>query len=233
MYVYYNAEGELLRIPSGKWTSFNELRAQGLNTATNYFFAETILWPDVKIAALKDAQEEVVGHRYEARMFGVGAWQHQGAYLITTALAFNDGFARGVNDLLGVFGFDMVKAETARAPVKAAYEAAREHGGQFFEVPYGSGTMQEFAVHFADLLEGAFAGGEFEDDIRPILDICRSGCTDGKVNRALFKTLEDMACQQLSYDHDMLLNPLNTARDLYDEEISKIKASGSQSAMCA
>jgi len=233
LYVYYNDKGELIRIPSGEWSSFNKLREQGLNTATNYYFAETVLWPDVKVAALKNAEDEVTGHRYEARMFGVGAWQHQCMYLITTALAFNDDFAAATDALLTEFGFptNSPSAHQAKEPLTAAYHNARNHDGQFFAIPYGTATMQNFAARFADLLEAAFTGTEHEPAIQPALEIMRTGCTDGKVNRTLFPTLNDIITQQRSYDQTMLLDPTKCARDLFKTELKK--SSSSSATLCA
>jgi len=215
LYVYYNKDGDLVRIPSGEWSSFHQLREQGLNTATNYFFAETILWPDVKIAALKNAQQDIIGHRYEARMFGVGAWQHQCTYLITTALAFDDNFAAATDHLLTSFGFDTKRPQNARDLLKVAYHNARNHNGAFFDISYGNGTLQSFATKFADLLEIHFTGTCHERAIAPAIDICRSGDTDGKVNRSLFPTLESIEIQQRTYDQNIFLDTTNHAGKIY------------------
>jgi hypothetical protein len=142
LYVYYDAEGKIVRVPAGEWTSFNALKDKGLNTATNYFFAQTVLWPDVKIAALRNSAGEVFGHRYEARMFGVGLHQHQTALLIVGALAKDDVLAQTVDGLLAAFGFDPENPEAARELLDQAYHAARNHDGQFFDIPYGTGTMR-------------------------------------------------------------------------------------------
>ncbi len=223
LFVYYNEKGEIIRIPSGEWSSFNNLRERGLNTTTNYYFAETILWPDVKIAALKDSNDEVNGHRYEARMLGVGAWQHQCTYLITTALAFNKDFAAATDALLTRFGFDTRNPENARAPLTNAYNDARTHNGEFFNIPYGNGTMQDFASDFATLLEAAFEGTRHESEITPAIEICRSGCTDGKVNRMLFPTLADINHHQRTYNQDALLDTTTTAYSLYKDRLDSSK----------
>jgi hypothetical protein len=206
LFVYYKQTGEMVRLPSGTWTSFNKLRGEGLNTATNYFFAQSVLWPDVKIAALKNAAGEVTNHRYEARMFGVGIHQHQTALLITAGLAFNQDFANKVDALLKSFGFCVSDPERCRDILASAYKNAREHGGKFFEIAYGTGNMQDFAKKFADLLEEAYVGN-FKDELAPALLICRTGCTDGKVNRRLFPTLEKAMDFQKSYDPAYFTNP--------------------------
>lgn len=190
LFVHYDAEGNLVRLPSGTWTSFNALKAEGLNTATNYFFAESILWPDVKIAALKDGSGVVNGHRYEARMFGVGLHQHRTMLIVTAALAYDPVFADSVDTLLRHHGFNQRRPETLEEPLQRAYAAARSHNGAFLDIPYGSGQMSEFAAKFADLLEASPRLSGFEKEAEPILTICRSGMTDSRVNARLFPTLE-------------------------------------------
>lgn len=230
LYVYYNLEGELVRLPSGTWTSFNDLRAQGLNTATNYFFAQTVLWPDVKIAALKDDAGDVNGHRFEARMFGVGIHQHQSALLITAGLAFNPDFAVRTDRLLREFGFDAAAPQESHTLLKKSYQVAREHGGRFMDIPFGTGMMLDFSKRFADLLEAAYLGTPFEEALAPILLIARTGCTDGKINRLLFPTLDAAKEQQRRYDPAIFDNPAQCARMVYAQDISRSgRASGCSS----
>jgi hypothetical protein len=221
LYVYYNAAGELVRLPSGTWTSFNELRAQGLNTATNYFFAQTVLWPDVKIAAIKDSAENVTSHRFEARMFGVGIHQHQSALLITAGLAFNDDFAARTDRLLREFGFDSARPEESYQLLKKSYAAARQHNGRFLDIAYGTGTMIDFSKRFAELLEAAYLGSDFEESLAPIIMIARTGCTDAKINRLLFPTLEAAAEQQRRYDPTIFDAPNQCARMIYAQDIAR------------
>jgi hypothetical protein len=216
LYVYYNHEGELQRLDSGVWTNFNELRARELNTATNYYFSESVLWPDVKIAALKDANDAVTGHRYEARMFGVGIHQHQSAFIITTALAFNPAFAAAIDELLEKYGFALNTPDILREHVTAAYSAAKHHDGKFFDIPYGTGSMADFARDFADALETALSGSGLETHAQSIFDICRSGCTDAKLNRALFATLKDTLGYQTRYDHSVFENPSLSAASVIE-----------------
>lgn len=200
LFVYYDAKGQLVRLPSGQWESFHTLRDKGLNTATNYYFAESILWPDVKIAALRDQNDQVSGHRYEARMIGVGIHQHQTALLIVAGLAFRDDFAARVDALLQSYGFDTADPDSFQAHLDAAYRNAREHGGQFLEIGYGTGQMWDFAKDFADLIEESYAGSALEPRLAPLLEICRSGNTDAKISRLLFPDLKDVLAFQQCYD---------------------------------
>ncbi len=219
LFVYYDLEGELQRLPSGEWITFNQLKEKGLGTATNYFFAESILWPDVKIAALKDAQEQVYNHRYEARMLGVGIHQHQSAMMIITALAFDQNFADRVNNLLREFGFCPHEPTACAGRLYKAYDDARQHGGKFMDIAYGIRSMLEFGKKFADLLERAFDGRGFEKELEPITQICRTGCTDAKVNRILFPTLEDALAQQRDYDPAIFKDPNKNLAMIYDKEL--------------
>lgn len=196
LFVYYDAAGRLVRVPSGSWESFSGLAERGLNTASNYFLAQSVLWPDVKIAALKDGAGAVVGHRYEARMFGVGAWQHAAATLIVAGLAFDAELAAAVDGLLADQGVDA-------ATLPAAYAAAREHGGAFMGAAYGARPMAEFARGFAGAIEAAYAGSGLEGALAPLLEVCRTGQTDGRVNRARFPDIE--ATLAFQRDHDPAL----------------------------
>lgn len=221
LFVYYDEQGKLVRLPSGTWTSFNALREKGLNTATNYFFAESILWPDVKIAALKDKNGQVNGHRYEARMFGVGIHQHQSAQLITAAPAFDKEFASKIDALLKRAGFDLQTPESLKAPLEKAYQSARNHNGHFLDIPYGNTSMQAFAKDFADLLEQSTLMQNFEEEIQPLLTICRTGYTDSKVNAHLFNTMDKALKFQREYDPAIFENPNACAYTLFENVLNR------------
>ncbi len=220
LFVYYDNEGNLIRLPSGTWTSFNELRKQGLNTTTNYYFSQSVLWPDVKIAALKNEKDEVVNHRYEARMFGVGMHQHQTALLIMAALAFDSGFAESIDELLGRYGFNVSNPKSLKTPLENAYNAARKHDGKFLDIAYGHGKMIDFARDFADLIENVSLMSGLEEELAPLLTICRTGCTDSKVNALLFDTLDKAKDFQRNYDSAIFKNPNQSAHMVFEKEIS-------------
>ncbi len=221
LFMHYDENATLTRIPSGTWHSFNDLRDRGLNTANNYFLAQSLLWPDVQIAQLKDSDGNITGHRYEPRMFGVGIHQHQTGFLITTALAFKPAFAGAVDALLEEYGFDTGDLETARENLEAAYSAAQNHNGKFFDIIFGTGTMAEFAKDFANLMETAHIGDGLDDELEPLLSICRTGCTDGKVNRVLFPTLEETLEFQKSYDSDIFEDPNSCAHMIFEKQVER------------
>ena len=228
LFVYYNENGELIRLPSGSWTSFNELREKGLNTATNFYFAESILWPDIKIAALKDADNQVVNHRYEARMFGVGLHQHQTGLLIMAGLAFDEEFAEAVDSLLASAGFDQTQPKSLAKPLEDAYKSARTHNDKFLEIAYGHASMFEFAKSFAELLEASKYLQSFEEELSPLLNICRTGWTDSKVNAELFSALESAQSFQREYDPNIFNNPNSCAHMVFEKELKQCEASQMQ-----
>lgn len=233
LFMHYDLDGNLVRVPSGDWSvTFNSLRAQGLNIASNYYLAQSILWPDIKIAALKDNEGKVNGHRYEARMFGVGLHQHQTASIITGALAFDQSFALAVDSLLARYGFDVQDLTECEKNVHKAYSAARSHNGAFFGIAYGTGKMLDFARNFADLVEGMADAHDLYEDVQPLLTICRSGCTDGKVNRILFPTLEDIKRFQQHYDPALFEDPQQCAKMAFERDLSRISHSRGSSACC-
>ncbi|MFK7839281.1 MAG: hypothetical protein AB8B83_03030 [Bdellovibrionales bacterium] len=227
LFVYYDQEGNLVRLPSGTWESFHSLKNKGLNTATNYYFSESILWPDVKIAALKNAQDEVINHRYEARMFGVGIHQHVSALLIVAGLAFNDNFADKTDHLLKQFELDWGNIETTQRHIHAAYKNARNHDGKFLDIPFGSTQMIDFTKKFADLLEEAYLSSDLEDALSPILSIARTGRTDAKVNRKMFTSLEETIAFQRNYDANIFDNTNQCAHMIFEKELNKICANQS------
>jgi len=221
LYVYYNTEGELIRIPSGEWSSFNKLREQGLNTASNYYLAQSVLWPDVKIAPLKDDKGEIYNHRYEARGIGVGIHQHQSALLIISGLAFKEDFARETDELLKAFGFDWSEPDALKQRLMASYKAARNHNGKFLDIAYGTGQMHDFTHKFADIIERHMDSHAVHDELIPILDICRTGCTDGKINRCLFPDLQSALDFQRNYDPAIFTNPNKNARMAFIEQLER------------
>ncbi|MEM7650503.1 MAG: hypothetical protein AAF204_00275 [Pseudomonadota bacterium] len=220
LFVHYDEDGNLLKLPSGEWTSFNDLKEKGLNTATNYFFSESVLWPDIKVAALKDKNDIVINHRYEARMFGVGLHQHQSALLIMSALAFDENFANQIDELLERTGFEQAKPESLKPPLENAYKAAREHNGEFLDIAYGTYSMADFASEFADLIENAKLMQNYEGELLPLLTICRTGYTDSKVNAMLFDTMEKVKNFQRSYDPKIFKNPNQCAYMLMEKDIT-------------
>ncbi len=218
LFMYYTPDGSLQRVPSGDWSvTFNSLRERGLNTTSNYNLGQSVLWPDVKIASLKDKNGKTFSHRYEARMFGVGIHQHQSAYILTSALAFDENFAHSVDELLERYGFDRQNGTQAYNLLLESYKAAREHNGQFMDIPYGTGRMLDFAREFSDLVEEMADDHNLSEEVHPILTICRSGCTDGKINRFMFPTLEDVLKFQAEYDPEMFKNSNFSARSYFED----------------
>lgn len=221
LYVYYDENSILTRIPSGQWESFEKLREKGLNTAANYNLAESVLWPDVKIAALKDKDDIVIGHRFEARMFGVGAWQHQAALLMTAGLAFDPVLAERIDRLLLHYGFDPSEPERIRQCVLNAYEAAYYHENRFFEVCYGNGNMADFALEFADIFEAAESMQPYHSALKPMLSVCRTGLVDAKVNQMLFPTLDDVKNILQTYDQSVFDNPNQCAHMMFADQLKQ------------
>lgn len=213
--------------------TFHDLREKGLNTATNYFFSESILWPDVKIAALKNEDGEVINHRYEARMLGVGMHQHQTAAILIAALAFDPTFARNVDRLLNEYGFDQTQPESLKKPLTESYKAAREHDLRFMHTPYGTGCMSEFAVALADLIENSYFITSYDTEIAPLLGICRTGLTDSKVNAFLFDTMDKAKKFQREYDPALFENPLQSAHTIFEKELAKNPDWASSTTSCS
>jgi len=219
LFVYYDNDGKLIRLPTGQWESFESLRAKGLNTATNYYFSESILWPDIKIAALKNKADEVINHRYEARMIGVGIHQHVSALLIVAGLAYNPVFAEKTDHLLAQFGFDWSAPDSTKTNLQNAYSNAREHNGKFLDIDYGNAQMIDFTRKFADLIEEAYLSTNLENETLPITSIARTGCTDAKINRVMFDTLDKALAHQRDYDPSIFANTNQCAHMLFEKPL--------------
>ncbi len=220
MYVYYDEAGELQRLPSGTWWTFDkDLRERGLNTTANYYLAQSILWPDVKIASIRDLDGNVTHHRYEARMFGVGLHQAQTALLIVAGLAFDDDFAAKTDALLRSYGLCTKNAQTCINKLHQAYDNAQNHNGKFFDISYGDGLMADFAKEFGKILDESYTCKVYNAPLAPALHICETGWTDAKVNRALYHTLEDAKSYLQSYDPAIFTNPNTCAHMLHANKL--------------
>jgi len=217
LFVYYDEEGNLIRLPAGTWESFNTLKAKGLNTATNYYFSESILWPDVKIAALRNKDDDVVNHRYEARMIGVGIHQHVSALLIVAGLAFSESLAESADQLLKEFGFDWNNPTETKANLDKAYVNARNHDGKFLDIGYGNKQAIDFTNKFADLIEAAYDGSDIQNETNAITSIARNGLTDAKINRMLFDTLDKAIEFQRGYDPSIFDDTNQCAHMIFDK----------------
>jgi hypothetical protein len=82
--------------------------------------------------------------------------------------------------------------------------------------------MLGFGQKFADLLENSSLMQGYEEELAPLLLICRTGCTDSKVNALLFSTLDKAKDFQRSYDPDIFKNPNQCARMVFEKEIKAL-----------
>jgi hypothetical protein len=219
LFVHYDEKGGIIKLPADKWTNFLELSKKGLNTASNYFLAQSVLWPDVKIAPLKNEKGEIYNHRYEARMLGVGIHQHQTGFLIVAAIAHNPAFAEKLDALLATYGFHVGDPAASKDSLEKAYDAARHHRGNFLEIPYGIGSMSGFALEFAALIEEAYEGSGLDAELAPLLTICRSGYTDARISRVLFESLDGALIFQKEYNPRIFDDPNFCAYNIFSGQI--------------
>ncbi|MCK5296672.1 MAG: hypothetical protein KAJ75_07255, partial [Alphaproteobacteria bacterium] len=69
MMGYFNKEGKQVNFPDLQMLTFRELQDMDLGTYSNYTLAESTVWPDIKIASIRDKDGTPVGKRMETRMF--------------------------------------------------------------------------------------------------------------------------------------------------------------------
>lgn len=224
MFTWIGQDGEFVQAAPGGLKSFRDLAGEGLNTQANFELAESMLWHDVKIAGLRDADNNVQGYRYEARMFGVGAHQHATAPLIVGALAFDDDFASKTDALLLEHGFDVARPWRSRDILLSAYKNALTRGGDFMNIDYGLRPMIDFSRRFGALLSDCYAGRGLDVHLRPLLHIAETGRTDGRVNAETFYALKDVKNFQRHYRSFVLDQPAVCADMLIRGEMNAIAA---------
>jgi hypothetical protein len=211
----------LRRLPSGTWWTFEkDLKERGLNTVANYYLAQSVLWPDVKIASIRDHEGNVTHHRYEARMFGVGLHQAQTALLIVAGLAFDENFANEVDFLLRKQGLCIADSSSCIDRLSKSYDAAQNHNGKFFDIMYGNARMSDFAKEFGEILDKSYTCATYRAALEPALHICRTGWPDARVNRALFPKLEDAKAFMQRYDESIFENPNTCAHMLFGDKLA-------------
>lgn len=192
MHFAYDAEGGIILSTREEPLTFNKLAGQGLNSLSNYELAETFLYNDVKIANLRDADGNVVGKRMEVRGADSGFDQPAMALLMTAALVPDGKAADAFDALLKDYGFTGNPKQDAELFL-ASRKAAVEHNGRFMDVPFGTGTLRDFAADVAGILVTAWDGKVPAKDMERLIDVLLTGETDAKKFASAFPRLEDAA----------------------------------------
>jgi len=199
MFFAYGHDGTLIRSTKDDVLTFRKLIDRGLNTQSNFELAETFLYNDIKICNLRDETGNVVGKRLEVRAADSGLHQPISTLLLTAALVPDGKTADAFDALLKDYGFTGVPVEDAPL-LKAARDAAVNHGGKFMDVPFGkdpqSGaarSLREFAADVAGLVVAHFENDKaLAADVCKLADLLLSGDCDAKIFAAQYRSLAEV-----------------------------------------
>jgi len=193
MFFAYDNEGNMLRSTKDNVLTFRKLEALGLNTQTNYELAETFLYNDIKICNLRDGTGAVVGKRIEVRAADSGLHQAASTLLLTAAVVPDGKTADAFDALLKDYGFTGNPKQDAPL-LLAAREAAIHHQGRFMDVPFGTGSLRDFAADVAGLVEAHYAADRaVAPEVSKLCEVLLTGNCDAKLFAAKFPTLQSVA----------------------------------------
>lgn len=191
MHFAYKDDGSLLIPPAGEILNFEQLIKMGLNTQSNYELAETFVYNDIKICNLRDASGDVVGKRVEVRAADSGKHQPLSTLLLTAAIVPSGPTAEAFEETLKNYGFTNDPKQDAEL-LKAARDAAVNHKGQFMDIPFGTGSMRDFAADVAGILVNHYDGQKLDAQLAPLMEILTTGNVDAKCFAQKYSSLSDL-----------------------------------------
>lgn len=195
MHFAYDAEGALMPSCKGDIITFEKLIERGLNTQSNYELAETFLYNDVKICNLRKGND-VIGKRVEVRPADSGMHQPYSVLLLTAALVPDGKTAAAFDALLAEYGFTGNPQADADLYLQSR-QAAVEHRGHYMDIPFGRGSMRDFAADVAGLLLQHYDKAAVTPELVKLVDVLMTGECDAKVFAREMPELRDVqACLQ-------------------------------------
>ena len=193
MFFAYDTEGNMLRSTKGNILTFRKLAEEGLNTQTNYELAESFLYNDIKICNLRDEAGAVVGKRIEVRAADSGLHQPASTLLLTAAVVPDGKTADAFDALLKDYGFTGNPRDDG-ALLETARRGAIEHNGRFMDVPFGTGTLRDFAADVAGLVEAHYSADKtVAPEVSKLCDVLLTGECDAKAFARKYPTLQAVA----------------------------------------
>ena len=177
-------------VEPGSELSFQELidKKTGLNHQTNFELALGMVWPHIKLAFIRNDENEITGVRYEARACDSGSWRNDSFPLIVAALAMNDDFANKIDSLLLEYGFDKDDGLASLPLYQDSIDASLN-----YEDRYGTGEVSEFSYRLGQLVDDFFSDKPaLHDRLKCFIDVCNSHALPGQTQRQQNPHLADV-----------------------------------------
>lgn len=231
VFVCFDHDGKLGKLPNDIWASFSELESGGFGPQNllNYRQAQSESWRrTVNISEIRDTEGTLFGHRAEISSLFCTGLQHQrvSGTLLSYLISYCDDFYKNINALAKDFGIDMNNLYDCKTLLDKNFEHAHMHHGRYFDLPFGTKTMGEFAKGFADVIQSCLKGSYLEKHSDPLMHILTEGRPDWLVNRETFQTLDQQmaymrALPRLAAEHPELISA-NSCADFTKDIITKI-----------
>ena len=235
IFVCFNNEGELVKLPSGIWSPFLDLEDKGYGPCDllNYRQAQSESWRrTTNISEIRNTDGTLLGHRAEISSLFCTGLQHQRATssVLSYLLAYCPNFYRNINDLLKEFGIDMDSLYDCKDILDQNFEHAHMHKGRYFDLPFGTKTIKDFTVGLSEIIQDCLKGSVLKQYSAPLTHILETGRPDWLVNREIFTTLEQQkhymkALPTLSLEHPELISADSCAdftKDILNKYISTL-----------
>lgn len=196
VFVCFDHEGNLDKLPGGVWASFNELEKRnfGPQNLLNYRQAQSESWRrTTNISEIRDNDGTLFSHRAEISSLFCTGLQHQrtSGAILSCLLAYCGGFYNDINALSKDFGIDMDNLYDTKTRLDKNFQNAHMHKGQYFELPFGTKTVKDFAAGFSEIIQKCLKGWKLDHHAGPLMHILEEGRPDWLVNRETFKNLEE------------------------------------------
>lgn len=192
MIFAYGKDGEMVPTRKDNILTFRKLASMGLNTQANYELAETFLYNDIKIAGIRNSDGDTIGKRVELRAADSGPHQPFSTLLLTAAVIPDGRTAEAFDALLKDYGFTGNPKLDAPLLLQARKDAV-EHNGRFMDVPFGTGSLRDFAADVAGLVVAHYERDKaVAPEISKLAEVLLTGESDAKRHAQNYKTLADV-----------------------------------------
>lgn len=180
--LYYYDQDKNIVWPSAPVT-FGGLKAQGLNTRSNYDLAESFIYSDLKVTNIRDEDGNPAGKRVEVRGIDAGTLGVHAAAPFIHAVLRDPVTNVQVKGLLAEYGLTPGQDGWQARIVEARHNAAF-HGGKYLDVAFGvkpdgsPGRLADFSCDLASVL-GLYAqrNPALAEALQPLIHIAASGQT--------------------------------------------------------